>query len=149
MNFKPMRLQIHFRFENYKLLVETFLLRTEVMIGFEVRLQRVVVDIILWLPALGSPVTDVTTLVLVPAVCVQLVITVEPLATEATLGMTSEAALVDRARVVVAEFLMLSQAVLREQFVLMSEDLLVPCAEIAASCQHDVSHEAQYTLLTT
>lgn len=70
-------------------------------------------------------------LMLVPAVCVELVVAVESLPTEAALGMALEAALVDGSRVVVAKFFVLVQLGWREQLMLVREDLFIPSAEVA------------------
>ena len=67
------------------------------------------------------------TLVLVPAMCVQLVVSIEALPTEAALRVTLEATLIDSARVVVAELLVLSELSKREELVFVGEDFLVSC----------------------
>jgi alkylated DNA nucleotide flippase Atl1 len=74
----------------------------------EVDLERIVVDVILLLPtAAVSTIADVATLVLVPAMGVELVITIKTLTTEAALRVSLETALVDGTRIIVAEFLVL------------------------------------------
>lgn len=71
------------------------------------------------------------TLVLVPAMCVKLVVSVEALPTEAALRVTLETTLIDSARVVVAELLVLSELSKREELVFVGEDFLVSRTQIA------------------
>ena len=122
-----MSLEIHLRIEHNELLLEAFSLWA----GEVVFLKRIVVDIILLLSAAFSAVTDMATLVLVPAMCVKLVVSVEALTTEAALRMTLETTLIDSARVVVAELLVLSQLSKREELVFVGEDFLVSRTQIA------------------
>jgi len=68
---------------------------------------------------------------LIPAMGVKLIVTVESLPTKATFRMTFETALVNGSRIVIAEFLMLAKLLLSEEFMLMGEHLLVPGAEVA------------------
>jgi len=78
------------------------------MVFPKVHLERIIVDKILLLPATSFPtIADVAAFVLVPTMSVQLVIPVKTLSTKAALGMSLEAALVDRAGVIVAKFLVL------------------------------------------
>jgi hypothetical protein len=67
-----------------------------------------------------------TSLVLLPAMGIKLVIAVESLSTKATLWMTLETTLIYSSRVVISELLMLAELLLCEQFVLVREDLLIP-----------------------
>jgi len=78
-----------------------------------------------------SSVADMTPLMLIPTMCIELVIAVETLSTEATLGMTLESTLIDGARVIVTEFLVLAKFADSEELMLMGEDLLVPRTEVA------------------
>ena len=98
------------------------------MVLAEMKLQRVVVNIILLLAALVQSIANVAPLVLVSAMCVQLVIAVESLPTKPALRMAPEAALVDGPRIVVSKLLMLFEFTKSEEFVLMCEDLLISCA---------------------
>jgi hypothetical protein len=70
-------------------------------------------------------------LVLVPAMCVKLVVSVEALTTEAALRMTLETALVNSARIVVAELLVLSELGKGEELVFVGKDFLVSRTQIA------------------
>jgi hypothetical protein len=97
----------------------------------EVYLERIIIDIILLLPATSFlPIADVAALVLVSAVSVQLIVSVKALSAETTLGMSLEATLVDCARVVVAKFLVFFQVLWGEELMLVGEYFLVPCTEI-------------------
>ena len=126
-----MSLEIHFRIEHNELLLEAFSVWAREVVFLKVQLKRIVVDIILLLSAAFSAVTDMATLVLVPAMCVKLVVSVEALTTEAALRMTLETTLIDSARVVVAELLVLSQLSKREELVFVGEDFLVSRTQIA------------------
>lgn len=126
-----MSLEIHFRIEHNELLLETFPVWARKVVFLKVLLKRVVVDIILLLSAAFSAVTDMATLVFIPAMCVKLVVSVEALTTEAALRMTLETTLVDSPRIVVAELLVLSQLSKREELVFVGEDFLVSRAQIA------------------
>jgi len=71
-------------------------------------LERIVVDIVLLLSAPVATVADVTALVLISAVRVQLVVAVEAFSTETTFWVAFEAALVNGTGVVVAELLVIA-----------------------------------------
>ena len=126
-----MSLEIHLRIEHNELLLEAFSVWAREVVFLKVQLKRIVVDIILLLSAAFSAVTDMATLVLVPAMCVQLVVSIEALPTEAALRVTLETTLIDSARVVVAELLVLSQLSKREELVFVGEDFLVSRTQIA------------------
>ncbi len=72
-----------------------------------------------------------TSLMLIPAMSVKLIVTVESLPTKATFRMTFETALVNGSWIIVAELLMLAKLLLSEEFMLVGEYLLVPSAEVA------------------
>ena len=76
------------------------------------------------------PIADMTLLMLVSAVGVQLVSAVEPLSTETTLRMSFEATLVNSTRIIITEFFMLSKLLYGKQIMLVCKDLFVPRAEI-------------------
>ena len=76
-------------------------------------------------------IADVTSFVLLSAMGVQFVVAVESLNTEPTLRMSFEPALVNRPRVVVSKFLVLSELLLGEELMLVGEDFLIPRTEIA------------------
>jgi hypothetical protein len=125
-----MSLQVHLVFENDELLLQAFLVWAEEVIFSEMNFQRIVIDIVLLRPSTIASIADMTSLVLIPAVCIELVVSIESLATKAAFRMTLESSLIFRARIVVAKSLVLPQAVLSEQFVLVGEDFLVPRAEV-------------------
>jgi hypothetical protein len=102
------------------------------MVLAKVVFQRVIVDIVLLLATAIVSVTNVAAFVLVSAVCVELVVSIESLSAETTLGVSLESTLIDRARIVVAELLMLAQFREREKFMFVRENFLVPCAKVAS-----------------
>ena len=89
-------------------------------------LERVVVNIVLLLSSAVSTIAEVTSLMLIPAMGVKLIVSIEALSAEATFGVTLEPALVYRPRIIIAELFMPPKFWYREQIVLMCEDLLVP-----------------------
>lgn len=88
-------------------------------------LKLLIVEIILRVTSTISPITDVTSLVLLSTMIVKLVVTVKSLLTKTTFRMSFEARLIYRARVVITIFFVFSQFAKREKFVLVGEDLLV------------------------
>lgn len=97
----------------------------------EVLLQLVIVEVVLRVSTTISAITDVTALMFLPAMTVQLIITVKSLATKSTLWMTFETRLIYSSRSVVAILFVPPQVRKCKEFVFMSEDFLVPCAKIA------------------
>ena len=77
------------------------------MIFAEVSFECIIVDKVLRVAAFIPSITNMTPLVLVSAVSIQLVVTIESLPAKSTFGMTFEASLIGCTRVVIAEFLML------------------------------------------
>ena len=65
-----MGLEVHFRLEYHKLLIQAFLIKAEEMVVSKVNLESIVVQIILLLPACLPPVADMAPFVLVPTVSV-------------------------------------------------------------------------------
>lgn len=126
-----MSLEVHLRIEYNELLLQALPVRTHEVILPEVLFQRVVVDIVLLLPAPFSAIADVTALVLVATMRVKLVVSVEALTAESTFRVSLKTALVDRARVVVAEFLMLLEVGEGKELVLVGKHFLVSCTEVA------------------
>jgi hypothetical protein len=103
-----MCLEVHLRVEYDELLVQAVSVRTQEVIFSKVHLEGVVVDVVLLLPApTVLAIAYVAAFVLVPTMRVKLVVSIESLATEATLRVSLESALVDCAGVVVTEFLVL------------------------------------------
>ena len=125
------RLEIHLRFKHHKLCLLAPRVETEIMVFAEVFLERFVVSIVLGLPSSVPPVADVAFLMGFSTVREKLIVAVESLAAEAALWVAFKAALVDRARVVVAELLVLTEFWAGKEFVLMCEDLLISCAQVA------------------
>jgi hypothetical protein len=92
----------------------------------EVHLEGIVVDkVLLFSASPFSTIANVAALVLVSAMSVELIVTVETLSAEPTFWVSLEATLIYCSGVIVAELLMLSQIGLCEEFVLVGEDLLV------------------------
>lgn len=67
----------------------------------------------------------------VPTMDVQFVVSIESLPTETAFRMSLEPALVDSARVIISKLLMLAQLLWGEKLMLMGEDFLISCAQIA------------------
>lgn len=67
---------------------------------------------------------------LVPAMCKKLVVAIEPLSTEAALGMASESALIDRTRIIITKLLMFLKFGKGKEIVLVSEDFFVSGAKV-------------------
>lgn len=130
MCFNLVCLKVHFGFEDYKFLLQAFLVWAEKVIFAEVKLQIIIVLKVGWFVTLTAAIADVASFMLFSAVCIKLIVAVESFSTEATFGMTFEAALIYSTRVVIAEFLMLSKLRIREKVVFVSEDFLVSSAEI-------------------
>jgi hypothetical protein len=122
------RFQVHLRRKNNKLLVQARFLHAQKVILPIVQFQAIIVYIVLRLPS--SSIADKASFVFLSAVDVQLVIAIEPLSTEATFRMTFETALVYCSRVIISFPHMFSQLLVREQLMLVSEDLLMPGAQI-------------------
>lgn len=98
-------------------------------------LERIVIDIVLLFSAASfASIANVTALVLVSAMCVQLIVSIEALSAEAALGMAFETTLVNCAGIVIAKLLVLFQVLRGEELVLMREHLFVPCTQITTSC---------------
>ena len=126
-----MRLQIHFRLEDDELLLQAFLIGAHEMVTPKVLLQRTVIDVILLLAAPTPSIADMTSFMFVPTVNVQLIVSIESLSTETAFRMPLETALVDSARMIISEFLMLAQLLRGEELMLMGEDFLISRAQIA------------------
>lgn len=70
MRLNLMGLEVHLGIENHELLLQALSVWTHEVVLAEMLLERVVVDIVLLLAAAFSAVTDVTSFVLVSAMCV-------------------------------------------------------------------------------
>lgn len=120
-----MALQIHLRLEYNKLLIQALLVQAEMVVFLEVVLERGIIDVVLLLAVSGLSIADVASLMLVTAMCIQFVISVESLATETAFRMASKTALVNSTGDVVSVFLVFPQLRHGKEFVLVGEDLLV------------------------
>jgi hypothetical protein len=101
------------------------------MIVAEMSLQRIVVEVVLWILSARASIAQVASFMLIAAVSVQFIITIESFAAESTLRMALESALIDCTRVVIAILFVALQLGVREQLMLVGEHLLVPRAQIA------------------
>jgi hypothetical protein len=108
MSFDLMRFEIYLGLKNHKLLLQAFLVWTEEMILPVVYLQIIVVAVVDRLPSLVTSITNMTSLVHLSAMVVQLIISVETKPTESALRMSLESALVNSPRMVVAKLFMLA-----------------------------------------
>lgn len=96
------------------------------MVSSKMLFQGIVVLIVLLLSSFVPPITNVTSFMFISTMCVELVITIEPLHTKSTLGMPLESTLIYGTRIVVAKLLMFPKLLRGEQLMFMGEDLLVP-----------------------
>lgn len=131
MDFDLVCLEVNLGLKDDKLLLETFPVRTKEVVISEVNFQLIVVPIVDRLRPLASTVADVASLMLLSAMRVQLIVTIEAFPAETTFWMTSKATLIDSTGMVVAELLVSPQLRIGEELVLVREDLLVPCAKVA------------------
>lgn len=130
-----MCLQVHFRFKNVSFVRLTFGIEADKVLGREVLLQLLVVEIVLWISTAISPVANVASLVLFATMGVEFVVTVESLFAEATFGMAPKSGLVKSPGVVISKLFVLAKFPEGEKFVLVCENFLVSRAKIA----HDFS----------
>lgn len=137
MALQLMGFQIHLRLEHHKLLVQALFIQAKEVVLLKMIFERIVVDIILLLASTRPSVADVTSFMAIATMSIEFVVSVEPLATESTLGMTSKATLVHGARHIVTMLFMLAQLGRREKLMFVSEDLLVASAKIAKSQTND------------
>jgi hypothetical protein len=125
-----MSLEIHLGFKHHKLLLQAFPILAEEMVSPEVLLERIVVQVVMWLSRI-SPVTDKAPLMLIPAVLVQLVAIVETRAAESAKRVPPKPCLIDCTRLVVAVPHVFGQLLVGKHVVFVGKDLLVPSAQIA------------------
>ena len=100
------------------------------MILSKVDLEGVVIDVVLRVSATISAVAQVAAFVTVTTMRKQLVVAVEALSTEATLGMTFETRLVLGTRNVVSMLLVPTQILDCKEIVFVGKDFFVAGAEI-------------------
>lgn len=98
------------------------------MVLAEMEFECIVIDIVLRLATAVSPVADMAALMLVTAMCEELVVAVESFSAEATFGVTLETGLVDCAGVVVAVLFVFFEFFLGEKLMFVGKDFLVPRA---------------------
>jgi hypothetical protein len=108
MGRKLMCLEIHFRLEDVGLVGLAFGVQADKVLIGEVLLQLLVVQIVLRISASISPVANVAPFMLLSAVGVEFVISVESLFAETALRVTFEARLVDGTWVIVPKLLVFS-----------------------------------------
>jgi hypothetical protein len=97
----------------------------------EVLFQHLVVQVVLWTAAVIPSITNVAFLVLLPAMRVQLVVSVESLPTETTFWMPFEPRLIDRSWIIISKLFMRSKFSECEKLMFMSKDFLVSRTKIA------------------
>jgi hypothetical protein len=100
----------------------------------KVNFERIVVNKVLLLSAAITSVANVATFVLVSAMGVEFVVSIEALSAEAALWVSLETALIDSAGVIVAKLLVFPQLRICEQFVFMGEDFLISRTKVAIQC---------------
>jgi hypothetical protein len=137
-----MCIEINLGLEDDKFFLHALSVRTQEVIFPEVVLQIFVVKVVLWPTTSVSSFADVTFLMSVSTVYKELVVTIEALPAKCTFGMTFKSCLVNSSRVVVTELFVFLEIFFREELMLVSEDLLVPCAEIAHPFVVYTSHMA-------
>jgi len=96
-----MRLQIHLGRESNELLFQARLLLTRKVIFPHMRKQRLIIEIVLRLTSMQL-VTNKAPLMLLPAMHIQLILTIKPQSTERTQRMALEPRLIDRTGIVVS-----------------------------------------------
>lgn len=94
-------------------------------------LQSIVVYVVLMLAIARLSVTDVTSLMLVSAVGIKFIITVETFVTEFTFGVAFKSTLVKSAGRIVSELFVLAKLRDSEQFVFVCKDFFVPSTQVA------------------
>lgn len=124
-DFKQVGFEIDFVLENNKLFLVALFVGAHKVLFREVDGEGIVVDVVLLCRLRATSIADMTTLVLVATVCVQLVRGVETLSAEPALRMALEAGLIFRAGLIVAGSLVLAQIDGREECVLVGEDFFV------------------------
>jgi hypothetical protein len=113
--------------------LQALLIRAEEMVLSKMYFECVVIEVVLVLLSIISPVAYVAPLMLLSAVGEQLVVPVKPLLAETTLRVTLEAALINSPWVVVAKPFVLPELLRSEQLMLVCEYFLVPRAEITSN----------------
>lgn len=128
-----MRLQLELAPKSISLLLNTLTIITHKVVLLEMHLQRIIIRKVHRLsPRLRIQlIADMAALVLLPAMDIKLIVTIESLIAERAQGMPFEARLVDCAGVVVAFAHVSRQFRIRKEVVLMREDFLVSGTEIA------------------
>lgn len=125
-----MCLHVQLRLEDDKLLLQASSIGAQVVVLLEVLLQLVVVEEVVRLSRVSSIAYEAT-LVLHAAVLKQLVVVVEALAAETAERVALEARLVGGTRLVVTVAHVPLKLLIREELMLVGEDLLVAGAQVA------------------
>lgn len=119
------------------------------MVLREMFLKGVVINVVLLLAVGGAAITNVAAFMSVTTVSVELIVTIESLTAEATLGVTPESTLINSSRLIVASFLVLSQLRRGKELMLVCENLLVTSAKITLRTgladSSRGTHAVQYT----
>lgn len=125
-----MGLQLNFGVKYNEFLLQTFFIQADVMVVLKMLQKRRNILVVVrapWIPLIANKAP----LMLVAAMIVELIIVIESFPTESTQWMSPKARLRHIARFVVSMRHMLVQLLIGEKLVLVSEDLLVPRAQIA------------------
>jgi hypothetical protein len=88
-----MRLEIHSRIEDNKLLLQAFCIGAGIVVVVEMGLKSIVVEEVAWIVGIGDSITQMATLVSVTTMSVELITSVESLSAEAALWVTLETSL--------------------------------------------------------
>lgn len=123
-------LQVHFGFEHNKLLIHTLAVRAQKVVFTEMLLQGRIVEKVMRLSRI-PPVANKAALMLHATMLVQLIIIIEPLATETTQRMALKTRLVGGTRLVITAFHVSLQLLIGKQLMLVSEETFVAGAEVA------------------
>jgi len=134
-----MCLEIHLGRKDDEFLLQALSIHTHEMILLKMVLERIVVDVIMRIPAIRS-VAEEASLMLLPTMHIKLVIPVEPLPTEAAQWMALETTLVDCSWIIISLRHMLLQLLIRKQVMLVREYLLISRAEITHLLVVDSAH---------
>jgi hypothetical protein len=108
MHLQLVCLEIHLGVKYNELLFQALSIWTQEVVFPEVLFERIVVDIVLLFFTSTVPaIANMATFVFVPAMRVKLVISVETHSAEAAFRVSLESALIDRAGIIIAKFLVL------------------------------------------
>jgi hypothetical protein len=126
-----MSFEIHLIFENDEFLLQAFLIQTQEVVFLKMILESIVVDVVLMLAIARLSVTYVTSLMLVSAVGIQLIVPVEAFMTELAFWVAFETTLVNSTWVIIAELFVLAKLRDSKKFVFVCKDLFISSTQIA------------------